>query len=94
VEYVCTANGKEVTFTIVEGEPNGEHVLNGKVAEGTEIVRVGDETVKAFKYGTEGIKVFNNQTIKANTTVKGYFRCEKCEELVQVWVYIPADYQP
>ncbi len=94
VEYICTANGEQISFRLVEGEPTSEHILGGKVAEGTEVVQIGDEIVKAFKYGTEGIKLFSGEEIEPNTKVRGYFNCERCGELVHVWIYIPADYQP
>lgn len=83
VEYICTANGKALTFSVVEGDPNGEHVLNGKV------VKTGD----SVEFGTEGVKLFDRPITDGKGL--GYFNCEKCGELVQVYVYnIPDDYQP
>ncbi len=84
VEYICTANGKALTFSTVEGDPSGEHLLNGEVA------KTGD----SFKFGTEGIKILKNQTI-TDGKGKGYFICEECGKLVNVDVYnIPDDYEP
>lgn len=94
VEYICTANGKQVTFTVVEGESTTDHILGGVVAEGTVIVRVEGQTVKAYEYGTEGIKLFSGQEIKSGEPNGGYFKCEACGEVVQVYVFVPADYQP
>ena len=97
--YTCvSSSGRTLSFEIVDGEPTGDHILNGVLAEGTEVVQVNDNgtliTVKAFKYGKNGISLFSSQTIEAGTTVRGYFKCERCGKTVLVWVYIPKDYQP
>ena len=94
VEYICTANGKALIFTVVEGDPNGEHVLNGKIAEPTEVVQVGEEIVKAYRYGTDGIVLAAGTKVEAGAIFQAGFWCEECNELVRVWVYVPQDYQP
>lgn len=98
VEYSClTAAGKTITFSIVEGEKVNGHYLNGSIAKGDVMVNVEIDgvmtPVSAFTYkgGSDGIKIFAS-SLKPGETVSGYYKCDHCEQLVTVYVFIPADY--
>ena len=97
-EYTCvTASGKTITFYVIEGEKVNGHYLHGTIAKGDVAVKVeinGEETiVNAFTYkgGKDGIKLFAS-SYNPGTTVSGYYECEHCKQLVNIYVYIPADY--
>ena len=98
VEYTCkTKTGETLEFFVYVGDKLEGHCINGVVAKPDTVVQIEVngviENVPAFTYtgGSDGIKVFNKD-FKPGDVVNGYYKCEHCQQPVQITVYIPTDY--
>ncbi len=84
IVYSYEYEGRELLYIEkIDPIPYHEHKLNGK----TEKEFLGDNRVVSYDY--PGIKIANNVSYVCEGTVGGFYKCDECEELVQVQVYRP-----